>query len=451
MKNHIKNALAILASTVCAVSLFVGSTPIAAQAADEVYTSWYYDDGDDWDYDYDDEYGEIYSPADIHINKGNSIGVDAAVYTNAYKWRVKWSVSGSAVSVSGASRDSANLYGQKAGTSTVTVTLYGSEGDVLDSDYFNVYVTDPTPSYVNVTGVSVNCTSLTLSPGETGRVRATVYPLDATNKDINWSSSDSNIASVDGDGVIRARKTGDVTIYARSAANGATGTCKVHVVKAGRVAVSGIAVDSHDVALKVGESRNVNVRITPANASNRKYSSATSNQNVAIVDGNGIIYAVGNGVCTVTYRSSEGDHVSQVSVRVYGGQTQSNVSQQTVQQAVQQAKQQQAATSTSSIGHDPNVQYGYLQKIAAAASGSTVILHTSAPSAYDVNVVNAIKARPDVKVIAEFPFQGYEFHMYMPPTFDCSQLYVGGYVDWLTLCNYQAQGITVSQIGPAQP
>lgn len=392
-------------------------------------------------------YMEIYSPADIHINKGNSVGVDAAVYTNARRWRVKWSISGSAVSVSGASRDSANLYAQHSGTSTVTVTLYGSDGNVLDSDYFDVHVSDPQPSYIRVNGVSVNVDSIALSPGDTGRIRATVYPTNATNKDIDWSSSDSSVVSIDGDGVIRARNYGRATIYARSADSGATATCTVHVERGGRVEVTGIAVDSHDVSLKPGECRDVNVRITPSNASNRKFTSSTSDKNVAIVDSNGVIYAIGNGFCTVTYRSSEGDHVSTVQVKVYGGQTTTNVTTQQVQQTVTTAQQQQAANA----GHDANVQYGYLQKIAAAASGSTVLIHTSTPSAYDVNVLNAIKLRSDVKVIAEFPFQGYEFQLYVPPTFDATSLLVGGYVDWLTLCNYNGKGVTVSSVGAAQP
>lgn len=461
MKNQMKNAMLLLASAACAVSLVFTSVPVttyAAQGEDNQYewSSKEDSDGDSGSSEAEQEAGTVIAPSDIRITKGSAVGVDAAVYTNCSSWRLEWSVSGSAISVSGTERDTANLYAQQVGTSTVTIRLYGKSGTCLDSDYFNVYVSEPEPSYIKVNGISVNVQKMTLTAGETGRIRATVYPLNATNKDVNWSSSNTDIVSVDGDGLVRARKAGDATIYARSADSGDTATCKIHVTAANtRVAVSGIAVDSHDVSIRAGQYRDVNVRVTPSDAANKGFTASTSNASIAFVDARGIIYAVNNGICTITYRTNEGDYVSQVKVTVFGATTTQQLNTQTVQKAVSGSQTTTAAaktaTATTATGHDANIQFGYLQKIVAAASGTTVILHTAAPSAYDVNVLNAIKARPDVKVVAEFPFQGYEFHMVVPATFDATNLLVGGYVDWLTLCNYQAQGIQVTQIGAAQP
>lgn len=449
MRNHIRRALLLLASTALAATVSLTSTSVTTYAADDDI-DWD-DDGDIDDEPEEDVYwGDITAPSDIRITKGTSVGVDAGVLTNAPGWSVKWSVSGSAASISGSSKDTANIYGSSSGTSTITVTLYDRNGNSLDSDYFHVYVSDPEPQDIKVTGISINCGSMTITVGDTARLRATVYPLNATNKDVSWSTSNSDIVKVDGDGVIRAKRTGDAVIYARAVSSGDVATCKVHVSSADKnVCVTGIAVDSHNVSLKAGTSRNVNPRVTPSNARNKGYTASTSNANVAIVDGNGNIIGINNGTCVITYRTNEHNIKSTVNVTVYGGSSSSTqqVTQQQVAKAVQ-SSQQQAATAA---GHDPNVQYGYLQQIAAAPAGSTVLLHASAPSAYDQNVINGINSRPDIKVIAEFPFQGYEFHMYMPAGFNTTGLLTGGYVDWLTLCNYQGKGITVSQVGPAQP
>lgn len=479
MKNRIRNMMLVLASAVCAIALVAGTVPVTAYAAED--EEWSGEDLSDEDLEYllqllaeddddsssnddhddsssgdtDTEYifGELYAPTDIRMTKGDSVGVDAAVYTNADYWRLEWSVSGSAVSVSGSSRDTANLYAQKVGTATVTVRLIDGDGDCLDEDDFTVNVAEPKSTKVSVTGVSVNVSSMSLKAGETGRIRASVYPLNATNKDINWSTSNSDIVSVDGDGLIRARKAGDATIYARSAENGATATCKVHVTNDNsHVRVTGIAVDSHDVSIKAGGNYNPNVRVTPSNASNKGYTGTTSNADIAFV-ANGVIYGVNNGSCVVTFRTSEGDHVSRINVTVYGATQTSTLNMQTVRQAVNGTAATGTATTaaaTTATGHDAAVQFGYLQQIAAAAPGSTVTLKATAPSAYDVNVLNAIKLRSDVKVVAEFPFQNIQFQMVVPATFDATNLLTGGYVDWLTLCNYQAQGIVVTPIGAAQ-
>lgn len=481
MKNRMRKAMALLVSVAFAASLAVTSVPASVYAAED--DDW--DQEEYWDDDYDDDWGDTYDPwyndggsdsgssdsgssgggssdsgsaqntsgslvlpSSIMLTKGQSRGVNIGVYANASYWRTEWSVSGGAASISGSAGDTANLYGVRAGTSQVNVSLYDGNNKLLDAGVFYVYVTDPTPSVVRVTGVSVNVNNMTLSAGDSAVIRATVYPLNATNKDINWSTSNSDVVSVDGDGVVRARRNGSAVIYARSADTGATATCSITVKnRDGRVPVTGFAVDNHNVSVKAGTTYSVNPRVTPSNATNQGYIASTSNANVAVVGSGGLIIAQNNGTCVITYRSNEGDHQSQVTVNVYGATNQQTVTTQTIGQATQN----KAATTTAAAGHDPNVQFGYLQKIAAAASGSTVILHTSAPSAYDINVLNAIKARPDVKVIAEFPFQGYEFHMYFPATFDAASLTVGGYVDWLTLCNYNGKGVTVSQIGAAQP
>lgn len=87
---------------------------------------------------------------------------------------------------------------------------------------------------VDVTGVSLNKTTTTLTVGDTETLTATVNPDDATNKTVTWSSSDTAVATVE-NGVVTAVGSGTANITA-TATNGTddtsddkTATCAVTV------------------------------------------------------------------------------------------------------------------------------------------------------------------------------------------------------------------------------
>jgi len=86
------------------------------------------------------------------------------------------------------------------------------------------------PVFVPVSAISVSPTTMTLTVGATGTITATVEPANATNKKVNWTSSDANIATVDADGIVTAKAKGIADITAISAADSnKKATCKVIV------------------------------------------------------------------------------------------------------------------------------------------------------------------------------------------------------------------------------
>lgn len=68
---------------------------------------------------------------------------------------------------------------------------------------------------ISVESVSINKKSLELYVGNTEKLTATISPNNATNKTVNWSSSDTNIATVDSNGTVKAIKEGTATITAK--------------------------------------------------------------------------------------------------------------------------------------------------------------------------------------------------------------------------------------------
>ena len=82
---------------------------------------------------------------------------------------------------------------------------------------------------IPVTGVSLNKTSIELVEGESFTLVATVEPVDATDKTVKWTSSDSSIASVDENGNVTGIEAGETSIIVT--AGDKTATCKVVVNK----------------------------------------------------------------------------------------------------------------------------------------------------------------------------------------------------------------------------
>lgn len=81
---------------------------------------------------------------------------------------------------------------------------------------------------VNVTGVSLDQGSLTLTAGEKATLTATVAPENASVKAVEWSSSDSSVCAV-ADGALTAVKAGTATITVKTGDGGYTATCVVTV------------------------------------------------------------------------------------------------------------------------------------------------------------------------------------------------------------------------------
>ena len=79
---------------------------------------------------------------------------------------------------------------------------------------------------VAVTGVSLNKTTLTLSPGASFQLEATVSPSNADDKTVKWTSSDDSKVTVE-NGLVKAVSPGTATVTAT--AGGKSSECKVTV------------------------------------------------------------------------------------------------------------------------------------------------------------------------------------------------------------------------------
>ena len=82
---------------------------------------------------------------------------------------------------------------------------------------------------IAVTGVTLDKATVTLVEQETVTLKATVKPEKAPNKAVTWSSNKPDVAAVDKDGKVTAKKTGEATITVTTTDGGKTASCKVNV------------------------------------------------------------------------------------------------------------------------------------------------------------------------------------------------------------------------------
>ena len=137
---------------------------------------------------------------------------------------------------------------------------------------------------------------------------AKINPVGATDKDVIYSSSNTDIAVVDSFGNITFKDFGYVTIYAQSVDNKALITeCRFHVTdnKAHRVEI----VDAPK-NMMVNTTYFIRANIIPAEALDKSLTYTSSNPDVADVMPDGMIKAINGGTTTITLRSANGCEAS---------------------------------------------------------------------------------------------------------------------------------------------
>ena len=162
--------------------------------------------------------------------------------------------------------------------------------------------TNDTPSVVDVTSVRLNKKSTSLYPNDEDTLVAIVNPDNANDKSVTWSSSNTNIVSVD-NGKIHANNIGTATITVTSS-NGKKATCTVSVI--GRpVDVESIVLQQSNITLSTGNTITLGYTISPDNASNKNVTWSSSNTGVATVS-NGVVKAKKVGTTIITVTTSNG-------------------------------------------------------------------------------------------------------------------------------------------------
>jgi uncharacterized protein YjdB len=131
-------------------------------------------------------------------------------------------------------------------TKQATVLREANSFRLAEDGFGNIYFKDgPAAAYgyklgrytledprVSVTGITLDQTQVKLSAGQTAYLKASVEPVFASNQTVRWQSSNSGVASVSADGVIRAVAPGTATVTVKTQDGGFQAVCQVEVAAA---------------------------------------------------------------------------------------------------------------------------------------------------------------------------------------------------------------------------
>ncbi len=158
---------------------------------------------------------------------------------------------------------------------------------------------------IPVEAVKLEKKSIVTKIGKTEQLEARILPKKASNKELTWESSDVKVATVDDKGLVTAIAAGKTIITVTTKDGNKTDKCEV-VVQEKDIQVTAVELNKETVEKKAGETEQLEAKILPENATNKKVTWESSDVKVATVDENGLVKAVAAGEVTITVTTEDG-------------------------------------------------------------------------------------------------------------------------------------------------
>ena len=153
-----------------------------------------------------------------------------------------------------------------------------------------------------VSGIIMSSNKNVIPMTHTQQLNVNIYPDDATDKSVIWSSSDHNVATVSENGVVTAVSIGNVTITGKTNDGGLSTSTVITVVPLS-VDVSSIIIDPITITLDVNQEYQVNATVLPSSATDKSVIWTSSDSSIAIVSENGNIKGLSQGTAVITVTS----------------------------------------------------------------------------------------------------------------------------------------------------
>lgn len=153
-----------------------------------------------------------------------------------------------------------------------------------------LFFTWETVPFIAAESISLSLDSWSGKVGESVLLSATIYPEDADENSLVWTSSNENIAIVDENGMVTAISVGDADIIV--SCGNITASCKVHVLP---TLIESISLSPDTWQGKVGDRVSILATVAPQDATNKLLTWTSNNESVVTVDSDGLVKAVGVG------------------------------------------------------------------------------------------------------------------------------------------------------------
>ena len=229
------------------------------------------------------------SSSKLSMKLGESAQLTATVAPAEAAQDVEWASSDETVATVDAE---GNVKALKVGSAVITATAKGTE---LKAECA-VTVVAPEPE-----SVALSASALSLKLGESAQLTATVAPAEAA-QDVEWTSSDEAVATVDAEGNVKALKVGSAVITATAKGTELKAECAISVDYPD---VASVTLDNSEITVIVGKTFQLLATVLPETARQDLYWK-TSDASVATVDDNGLVEALAQGTTIISAVSYNG-------------------------------------------------------------------------------------------------------------------------------------------------
>jgi len=192
---------------------------------------------------------------------------------------------------------------------------YSGKTGYVSNQYVKITAKPVVVISVKVNSVSLNKTTGTLIIGDTDKLTSTVNPVDSTNQDVTWKSSDNTIATVDTTGKVTALKAGTATITVTTVDGSKIATCNV-TVNNPIVHPTAVSLNKTSDILTVGDTDTLITTVAPSNTTNNAVTWTSSDASIATVNNVGKVTSIKSGTATITVTTVDGSKIATCNVTV---------------------------------------------------------------------------------------------------------------------------------------
>lgn len=153
--------------------------------------------------------------------------------------------------------------------------------------------------------------TVTMGLNQTRQLQVKITPSDTTNKNVQWTSSNNSVATVDSNGVVTSKNSGSTIITATT-----HNELKTEFFIEVETSVTNITLNSNEINLNPGGTFKLDATVNPSNASNKNIKWISANESIATVDQSGNVTADVAGTTYISAVSADGKVVATCTVNV---------------------------------------------------------------------------------------------------------------------------------------
>lgn len=169
--------------------------------------------------------------------------------------------------------------------------------------------------YIALESLEINPALTTIIEGQSQQLSVRYYPTNTSEREVLWTSSNSDVAQVSESGLLTAKSVGNaiITVYSEDGSHKAR--CSVSVIS-NTIRVTGISLDKNSLTMTEGSTETITATVIPVNATDKSVIWSTNNASVAVVSSDGLVTAKAAGTATITVKTNDGSKTASCAVTV---------------------------------------------------------------------------------------------------------------------------------------